>query len=155
MSEERLPIKEFPAGETVIREGRFGSEMFILLKGKVEVSVEGISVAVINTKGSFLGEICALLGTRRIATVKTLEASKFYVIEDLSDYFAKNPESGFLMAKTLASRLIDMNHNFIELKKSLIDLAKNNVNQKHGDAIQKVITTIQSSLVNDVMSEPR
>lgn len=153
MSDERLPIKEYAAGETVIKEGRFGKEMFILVKGKVEVTVEGIPVAIIDTKGSFIGEICALLGTKRIATVKTLEPCKFYVIEQLSEYFTANPESGFLMAKTLASRLIDMNHNFIELKKSLLELAKRDLSTQSGDAIQKVIASIQNSLVNDVMSQ--
>lgn len=164
MDQTELKTKKSEAGELLIREGRYGTEMYILVKGKVEVSIEGISVAVIDQKGSFIGEISALMGTKRIATVKTLEPCTFFVVEDLSRHFTENPESGFLMAKTLAGRLIDMNRSFVELKKSLLELVKREIIQKAGEedkkAIQTAIGDIEKNLVanfilNSGESEPK
>lgn len=158
MGIENLEVREFKEGDLIIREGRFGREMYILIKGKVEVSLEGIAVAQIDAKGSFFGEICALLGTRRMATVKALTPCKAYVIENLSQYFSENPESGFYMAKTLAARLIDMNKNFVELKKTLLAITEKGESWSPAPAekekIQKAIQAIQTSLVNDALTGP-
>lgn len=152
MANDQLPIKEFPAGHQLIREGRFGREMYILIKGEVEVSIQGIEVTKIDAKGSFIGEICALIGTQRIATITTTEPSKFYVIDDLSKYFSENPSSGFMMAKTLASRLIDMNQAFVKLKKELLELkAKSHIDEEDRNKLQAAIHNIQDTLLKDAM----
>lgn len=155
MSLEVLPIKECPSGEVIIREGRVGNEMFILLAGKVSVSLHGVNIATIEAKGSFFGEISALMGTKRIATVTTLTPCKFHVIENLSEYFAKNPDSGFLMAKTLACRLIQMNKNFVELKQSLQTLLEKEKQSAAGGAntpIESALRSIQENLARDFIN---
>ncbi len=155
MAKEVLSIKEFGANEILVKEGRYGREMYVLLKGVLEVSKDGIPIAKIDAKGSFIGEICALMETRRIATIKTLTPCKFYVIEDLSRYFAENPEAGFLMAKTLASRLIDMNQSFVNLKKALMSLSQGdflkNANEDDRREMEQAIETIQKGLENDTI----
>jgi CRP-like cAMP-binding protein len=156
MSEERLPIKEYNAGDTIIREGMFGREMYILVNGKLDVSMDGVSVATIDSKGSFIGEICALLGSKRVATVKAVTPAKLFVIENVSEYFNKSPDAGFLMAKTLASRLIDMNQNSVRLKRALIDLfAKTDILQKVSsenlESIQNALNAVKDDLVGDVI----
>ena len=152
---ENLPIKECGANEVLIREGRVGSEMYVLLSGKVSVSLQGVEITVIDAKGSFIGEISALMGTKRIATITTITPCRFYVIENLSEYFTQNADSGFLMAKTLAGRLIQMNKNFVELKQLLLALLEKEKNSAKGEAgasIQSVMRSIQENLAKDFIN---
>ncbi len=154
MSFENLPIKEYDANDVLIREGRVGNEMYVLLSGRVAVSVQGIDIATIDAKGSFIGEISALMGTKRIATVTTLAPCKFYVIGNLLEYFEQNPDSGFLMARTLAARLIQMNRNFVELKQALIGLLelekeRQTATDEKNKLIERALAAIQENLVKD------
>lgn len=154
MATEQMIIREYEAGKTIIRENRFGNEMYVLLKGAVEVSVEDVVIAKIDSRGTFIGEISALMGTRRIATVKTIEPSKFYVIDNLNTYFENNPDSAYGMARTLASRLIDMNESFVEMKKSFMSLKEKlnealNSDVKEIESIQSIISNIDKNIFRE------
>ena len=61
----------FAAGETIVRQGAAGDSMFVVLSGRVRVSIEpsGQEVAVIPA-GGFFGEMSMLTGDARTATVK-------------------------------------------------------------------------------------
>lgn len=64
----------FAAGETVVRQGAAGDSMFVVLSGRVRVSIDpaGQEVAVIPA-GGFFGEMSMLTGEARTATVKAIE----------------------------------------------------------------------------------
>ena len=64
----------FGAGETIVRQGAAGDSMFVVLSGKVRVSIDpaGQEVAVIPA-GGFFGEMSMLTGEARTATVKAIE----------------------------------------------------------------------------------
>ena len=64
----------FAAGETIVRQGAGGESMFVVLSGRVRVSIEpsGQEVAVIPA-GGFFGEMSMLTGDARTATVKAAE----------------------------------------------------------------------------------
>jgi CRP-like cAMP-binding protein len=81
----KLQVKTFPRGVTIVRQGDLGASMFVLVDGKVTVSVHSRSgeerVATL-TSGDVVGEMSLLTGARRNATVvasrqvTTLEIAK-------------------------------------------------------------------------------
>lgn len=62
---ERLRIE---AGEVILREGRLGRELFIVLDGRATVTREGRVVNVIEA-GGYFGELAAIEAIPRTATV--------------------------------------------------------------------------------------
>jgi CRP-like cAMP-binding protein len=64
----------FAAGETIVRQGAAGDSMFVVLSGRVRVSIDpaGQEVAVIPA-GGFFGEMSMLTGEARTATVKAID----------------------------------------------------------------------------------
>ena len=70
--DERL----FAAGEAIVHQGAAGDSMFVVLSGRVRVSIDpaGQEVAVIPA-GGFFGEMSMLTGDARTATVKAIEDS--------------------------------------------------------------------------------
>ncbi len=66
----------FEPGQTIIRQGDVGREMYIIQSGKVEVSSEspqGITALAQLGPGDYFGEIAVLEDVRRTATVRALE----------------------------------------------------------------------------------
>lgn len=78
--EERLALARlgdeqlFAAGETIVRQGAAGDSMFVVLSGRVRVTIDspGHEVAVIPP-GGFFGEMSMLTGDARAATVQAIE----------------------------------------------------------------------------------
>lgn len=64
----------FAAGETIARQGAAGDSMFVVLSGRVRVTIDpsGHEVAVIPP-GGFFGEMSMLTGDVRTATVQAIE----------------------------------------------------------------------------------
>jgi glucose-6-phosphate 1-dehydrogenase len=68
-------------GETIVRQGEAGQEMFLISRGEVEVvDAEGRQLAVLRD-GDFFGEVALLLDHPRIATVKALTPCDLFVLE--------------------------------------------------------------------------
>ena len=57
------------AGETIIKEGDMGNEMYLILRGQVDVRDRAGKVARILKDGDFFGEVSLLMSTPRTATV--------------------------------------------------------------------------------------
>jgi CRP-like cAMP-binding protein len=68
----KLQMRTFPRGVTLVRQGDLGASMFVLVGGKVTVSVHSRSgeerVATLGS-GDIVGEMSLLTGARRNATV--------------------------------------------------------------------------------------
>src|SRR4051794_30597698 len=68
----KLQMRTFPRGVTLVRQGDLGASMFVLVDGKVTVSVRSRSgeegVATLGP-GDIVGEMSLLIGARRYATV--------------------------------------------------------------------------------------
>ncbi len=75
-NEERF----YAAGEQVVRQGAAGESLFVILAGRVEVSVrEGDKPAVrlaVLGPGDYFGEMSLMTGAARMATVTTLEETR-------------------------------------------------------------------------------
>ncbi len=111
---------EFPEGHTLLLEGRKQNHLYVLRKGAVEISKSGQRVAVVKHRGELFGEISALLGTENGASVKTLEPSKFFVIEDANAFLADNPRTTLYVAKLLAARLAHTTEDLQAAKKNAL-----------------------------------
>jgi CRP-like cAMP-binding protein len=68
---DRMAEDHFPAGQTILREGEEGMGFFfVVLDGTATVKMHGEVIATL-TPGSFFGEITALNGGPRTASVTT------------------------------------------------------------------------------------
>jgi CRP-like cAMP-binding protein len=68
----KLQMRTFPRGVTIVRQGDLGSSMFVLVDGKVTVSVHlrsGKEQVATLGPGDIVGEMSLLTGARRNATV--------------------------------------------------------------------------------------
>jgi CRP-like cAMP-binding protein len=114
---EGQATKPVVKGSVLIMQGDKQGRLFVLAKGSVEVSVHGTAICTISKRGAVLGELSALLDTPHNATVKALEDSEVYVIEDAEKFLGNNPEAGLYIAKVLAQRLSHLDGYFANLKK--------------------------------------
>lgn len=96
-----------PPGEILFDEGDTTKEMYILLKGCVEVLKGDVPIAFINESGSFIGEMATLLNAPRTARVRTKDKSVMLKVapEDVDVLFKVTPELGYNLSKSLAERL--------------------------------------------------
>jgi CRP/FNR family transcriptional regulator, cyclic AMP receptor protein len=70
---------EWREGKTVIQEGRFGSEFFLLIDGTVSVSRGGTKLRDL-TAGEWVGEIALITNVPRTATVMTTSPVRALVL---------------------------------------------------------------------------
>ncbi|MGK7919488.1 MAG: cyclic nucleotide-binding domain-containing protein, partial [Trichodesmium sp.] len=97
----------FPKGQIIFKENDVGDSFYIILSGAIEVISEktGKYIATLH-EGEFFGEMSLLLGSPRTATVKTLEDSILFVIEqhDLQRLLEESPNLAFDISQKLAER---------------------------------------------------
>ena len=110
-------MQQYRGGETIIREGDVGSEMYIVYSGAVEIKKrtragDDYTVVVLKAEYNvFFGELALIDDDKRSATVAATEDSEFLVItkEDFVRLGDSNPSIGLpvtrAIAKILASRL--------------------------------------------------
>jgi glucose-6-phosphate 1-dehydrogenase len=80
-----LRPRQAVAGETIIERGDMGREMYLLVRGEVEVMEESGSVVKVLKDGAFFGEIALLLMTPRNATIRA-KASCDMLVLDKADF---------------------------------------------------------------------
>ena len=68
-SGERMPRRRLEPGETLVRQGEEGTEMFLLLGGTLEVDIDGEVVAELGV-GALVGEMAAFEGGRRTSSLR-------------------------------------------------------------------------------------
>lgn len=73
-------VKEFAAGNSVIKEGDLSDDMYILIFGKVKVSRNGQFIAY-REEGALLGEMGLIDSSPRSASVQAEETSTFVVFK--------------------------------------------------------------------------
>ena len=82
------------AGESIIRQGDVGRELYFLTRGTVEIlGRDGVVMATYG-EGSFFGEIALLFPDRRTATVRALTYCDLFVLtkRDFDEILADHPE---------------------------------------------------------------
>jgi CRP/FNR family transcriptional regulator, cyclic AMP receptor protein len=113
---EGLPVREVAPGEVLVREGEHSGALFVLERGALTVARAGITIAVISTPGSLVGEIAVLVGGDHSATVTATIPSAVRVAEDGEAFLRSSPEVTLLVAKEVAQRLQGLVGYVVELK---------------------------------------
>jgi CRP-like cAMP-binding protein len=102
MVEERL----YHEGQWVVRRGEVDVGLNVIVDGEVSVVLEGDELASLS-KGSFFGEISALLGEPTVADViaRTALQCLFIKPEDVEPFLIANPKVTYRMLQAEARRL--------------------------------------------------
>jgi len=93
-------------GQWVLRRGQEGVGLYIILDGEVGVLLEDEELATLS-RGSFFGEISALLGEPIVADVLTRTPLHclFVPDEDVEEFLLRNPRVTYRMLQAEARRL--------------------------------------------------
>lgn len=96
----------FESGETILREGRFGSEFYVIVQGRVSVMRSGDSIATLGP-GSHFGELAVLNPGPRTATVVALTPVTTLVLTSRRFEEARRdvPELAKIVMRRMAERL--------------------------------------------------
>jgi len=101
----------FAAGEAIVRQGDHGSSMFVILRGRVIVTIEpsGQQVATISA-GGFFGEMSMLTGDPRTATVRAVDDAQVLEIEAADMRRLAQATPGLLehISKVVAARRVGL-----------------------------------------------
>ena len=104
-----FPLVDILAGEDIIVQGTTDSKVFILYEGEVVVIKDGEEKLHFSDEGIIFGEISALLGEERTATIRTVADSRFYVIDDLIEFIKNHQHMRFTLTllQGLAQQILD------------------------------------------------
>ena len=108
-------VQKYLKGQYLFQQGDAGENMYIILAGKVSVSISGavgdnITVAELNA-GNFVGEMSVLEGQPRSANVMVLEDAITLSIDKTNfiQFIASKPEWAFKIMQALSNRLRKVN----------------------------------------------
>jgi CRP/FNR family cyclic AMP-dependent transcriptional regulator len=98
------------AGETIFREFDMGAEMYVVLEGNVELSIDGKVIEVLGP-GEPFGEMSLIDQAPRVATAVAKSRCKLAVIPENRFLFmvAQQPSFALQIMKVMADRLRRMN----------------------------------------------
>jgi hypothetical protein len=152
LSEELAKFQvKYVSGEVLFSENDLTRDLYVLLKGKVEVYQKGILLAVIEKQGSFFGEMAMLSGQVRTATIRTLDESVMLKVSpsQLPLLVKHMPDLTMRMAKNLAMMVNNSNKGLLmaweatEFKKLMQDELNQNPKKSLGETIPNLINQIK------------
>lgn len=106
-----IRVKKFDSGETILRKGEPGRNLYIMVSGKVAVMGEGEVVIAYLGKGEIFGEMSLISGEMVGATVHAVEPSRMLYLngEDFRRVLDSVPSLQMYLACLLARRLAQTN----------------------------------------------
>ena len=100
-----MPTRRLEPGELLYGQGDDSTGVAVLVDGSLRAELDGQPLSEITVPGALIGEIGALLGTVRSASVVAVEPSTIRVIGNPQAFFASHPHVALEMARQLAGRL--------------------------------------------------
>ena len=107
----------FNSGELLLTEGSKSGNVYILLEGKVEIIKGDMVINSVSDPGAIFGEMSVLLDLPHMASVKTVEPSKFYVFTNTTETIFNSDDISWQLATVLAGRLHNITNFLVDLKK--------------------------------------
>ncbi|MBP0019141.1 MAG: mechanosensitive ion channel [Cyanobacteria bacterium SBLK] len=113
--------KTLEPSEILFREGDYGDAFYVILSGTVEIYTEkmGKTLATLNT-GSFFGELSLLLGIPRTASVKALEKTTVFFINNQG--FKRLLEEQPTLQEEIAQQLSERREELKERQRQLREM---------------------------------
>ncbi len=118
---QRCRVEQYPSGARLVSELEFGADVFVVLGGKAEVSVEPRQgerqVLGVLEPGGAVGEMSSLTGELRSATVTALGPVQALRIPDraFDDLLVRRPQVATALLRLLSTRLFDAERAIDEL----------------------------------------
>jgi CRP-like cAMP-binding protein len=103
-----MPERRLVSGEVLYDQGGSGPaamDVAVFVEGSLQIELDGAFLDDVTVPGTFVGEIAALLGTVRSATVVAREPSTVRLIGDPDAFFETHPTLAVELARQLAGRL--------------------------------------------------
>jgi hypothetical protein len=103
----------FTPGDFIFREGEIGHHLYIISRGMVEVtSADGRTIYSTLSDGAFFGEIALLFSLQRTASIRALEYTDLYSLDDqtFEKILARYPEFGTTV-RDEAQRRMELNEH--------------------------------------------
>ncbi|MCP4412620.1 MAG: cyclic nucleotide-binding domain-containing protein, partial [Gammaproteobacteria bacterium] len=99
--------KTFVSGETLFLQGDYSQDMYILIRGKLEVYKGDKKIAEIIDPGTTAGELSFLFGSKRTASIKALNDVEVIMIpaDQVKNVLHKYPSIAHQITLRLARRL--------------------------------------------------
>jgi CRP-like cAMP-binding protein len=106
-----LKLEQYVKGDTIIKKGDPGRNLYIISTGQVEVLGDGDMSIAFLTKGEVFGEMSLLSGNPVGATVKAVEPSSVLYIssKDFRRILDKSPSLQMYFTRLLARRMAEIN----------------------------------------------
>jgi CRP-like cAMP-binding protein len=111
-----FPLATLAAGELLLTQGGKTDCIYFMVQGSVKITKDDIEVATVTDEGAVFGELSILLDKEHSASVKCLEDSKFYCIENPAEYLEDHPKVIWHIAQTLGLRIFNLNQYLVDLK---------------------------------------
>ena len=110
-------VKKFEEGSILFKEGDTGSDMYLILQGKVEVLHKDSVVATLEA-GDMFGEMSLVDAMPRSATVRVSETLNALVLgrDNFNSVISTEPNIAFRVMQTLSKRIRLMNQEIFMLK---------------------------------------
>ena len=111
-ADESYP-REFEAGETIFQTYDMGAEMYVVLEGEVELTIDGKTLETLGP-GEPFGEMALIDQSPRTATAIAKTACKLAVVPEKRFLFMvqTTPQFALQIMKVMADRLRTMNERF-------------------------------------------
>jgi CRP-like cAMP-binding protein len=108
---ERSLLRELEPGEIILRQGEPGASLFVVVRGRVEVTLDGPAPRKLATlgEGAFFGELAILTDSPRSATVTAVEPTQLIEISRavVTEIAARSPEVLKVLMRFFRDRLLD------------------------------------------------
>jgi CRP-like cAMP-binding protein len=161
---QRVRRRKVRRAEPILRAGAAGDEVVLVLSGRVKLVAYGADrrevVLALRGPGELLGEMGALGGQRRSATVIAVDEVEagFLHGDELREFMREHPNAALVMIRMLVRRLSDATQDVVDLAtrdsvgriaKRLLDLAA-----EHGAPSRDALggTRIELSLSQDELA---
>ncbi|XP_063720665.1 potassium/sodium hyperpolarization-activated cyclic nucleotide-gated channel 1-like [Symsagittifera roscoffensis] len=106
----KLKFEVFQPGDLILSEGSFGTKMYFIQQGTVDVLSMDDDVIAQLTDGAYFGEICLLTKCRRTASIRAESYCNLYSleVEDFNDVVREFPEVRDKMEQVARLRLTQL-----------------------------------------------
>lgn len=113
MDNKTKNLKAYKAGEIIAKEGDESNDIFLLMEGKIGIYKHDIEIAKYDEQGFIFGEMGAILGGARTATVKALEPTKVVVVSGkIDNMIEEHPHIIQKIIINLARNLKNITNNY-------------------------------------------